>query len=319
MPFGSPLPDEQVARQIAVETFGLQPIAVRRFPAGLMHYVYDVSFDARASVVVRIAAPYGHAAMRGASQLSRVLRPRGVPLPALLAQNLDGPFPYLILERLPGVDLGVVIGDLSQESLEAIAAAIVEAQAVTSRLPTCERKFGYAISSKEAPYSTWSDVLNAHLERSRKRIAAAGVFDPGETEMLSVLLKEMEEESATMPATPFLHDTTTKNVIVSTDGRFSGIVDVDDLCFGDPRYVVALTQASLLVQGAPLDYAKTLMRLARFSEDRLFRTYVALFLADFMSERGHDFNRDQIATQPGFDQQLRQFYLESLVAVKAGD
>ena len=34
---------------------------------------------------------------------------------------------------------------------------------------------------------------------------------------------------------PFLHDTTTKNVIVTPEGSFSGIVDVDDLCFGDPR------------------------------------------------------------------------------------
>jgi aminoglycoside phosphotransferase (APT) family kinase protein len=49
-----------------------------------------------------------------------------------------------------------------------------------------------------------------------------------------------------LPPIPFLHDTTTKNVIVTPGGTFSGIVDVDDLCFGDPRYVVALTLASTL-------------------------------------------------------------------------
>jgi hypothetical protein len=37
-------------------------------------------------------------------------------------------------------------------------------------------------------------------------------------------------------ATPFLHDTTTKNVIVTHDGVVSGIVDVDDLCFGDLKW-----------------------------------------------------------------------------------
>jgi hypothetical protein len=54
-----------------------------------------------------------------------------------------------------------------------------------------------------------------------------------------------------LPPIPFLHDTTTKNVIVTPGGTFSGIVDVDDLCFGDTRYVVALTLASLAVSGGP--------------------------------------------------------------------
>jgi hypothetical protein len=55
------------------------------------------------------------------------------------------------------------------------------------------------------------------------------------------------EEFDRIAPTPFLHDTTTKNVIVTSEGHFSGIVDVDDLCLGDPRYPAALTQAGYRV------------------------------------------------------------------------
>ena len=63
--------------------------------------------------------------------------------------------------------------------------------------------------------------------------------------VVSELVTKARGELDSQPPIPFLHDTTTKNVIVTPEGAFSGIVDVDDLCFGDPRYVVALTLPSL--------------------------------------------------------------------------
>ena len=278
----------------------------------MMHYVYEATFKGHPPVIIRIAASYGQAAMRGAAHLSRLLRPRGVPLPAILAENLDGPFPYLMLERFPGTDLGDVIGDLSKDNADAIAAAVVAAQRIVAGLPTSAGKYGYAVSCATAPHANWSQVLLAHLERSRKRIAAAGIFDVGEIGALSAVLKDMDEEINSVAATPFLHDTTTKNVIVTPAGQFSGIVDVDDLCFGDPRYTVALTSVALLTRGIALDYTATWMRLAGFANDRLFRVYLALFLADFMSERGTQFNRAEIVTDAAFDQHFHQLYRATL-------
>lgn len=312
MPSSTTLPDERLARQLVAQSFGVQPIEVRRFPTGLMHHVFEATFDICPPVVIRIAASHGHAAMRGAARLSRLLRPRRVPLPTILAENLNPPFPYLILERLPGSDLGEVIGSLEQGSLEAIAAAVVDAQRATAGLQSATKRYGYAISSEEAPCLNWSQVLTTHLERSQKRIAAGGLFDVRETEALSVILRDMDTEIGTVSATPFLHDTTTKNVIVSAAGGFSGIVDVDDLCFGDPRYVVALTHASLLALGVPVYYTDAWMRIAGFSPDRLFQVYVALFLADFMGERGLRFNGNETATNPEFNQRLRRLYLGTL-------
>ncbi len=54
------------------------------------------------------------------------------------------------------------------------------------------------------------------------------------------------------------------------------------------------------------------MRIAGFADDRLFRLYLALILADFMSKRGTRFIRAEIDTDPGYDQRLLQLYREAL-------
>ncbi len=111
---------------------------------------------------------------------------------------------------------------------------------------------------------------------------------------------------------PFLHDTTTKNVIVTREGAFSGIVDVDDLCFGDPRYVVALTMASLMVMDGPIHYVDTWMSLASYSYDRIFQLYVVLFIVDFMSEHGQAFNGNVLPSSAERRNRLLRIFTEQL-------
>jgi aminoglycoside phosphotransferase len=111
-------PDAELAAMIAAEVIGHPPAKVRRFTTGVRHYVFDVEFAGRPPVVVRIGNTSAQPEMAGAAYLSGLLRPRGVPLPAILAQDLEPQFPWLVVERLPGTDLGEVIGSLSSEHLE---------------------------------------------------------------------------------------------------------------------------------------------------------------------------------------------------------
>ena len=116
-------------------------------------------------------------------------------------------------------------------------------------------------------------------------------------------------------ATPFLHDTTTKNVIIAPDGKFSGIVDVDDLCFGDARYPAALTLAALIAHGGPVDYVSAWMREAQHKNDRIFQLYVAVFLLDLMAEHGHDFNGNQRPSTPRARAALQHAFEERLALI----
>lgn len=75
--------------------------------------------------------------------------------------------------------------------------------------------------------------MQSELERSRERLEQAGVFKLEVVERVQSGLARFEAYFRGVAPTPFLDDTTTKNVIIS-EGRLSGIVDIDVICFGDP-------------------------------------------------------------------------------------
>jgi aminoglycoside phosphotransferase len=266
------LPNSTIAGHLAAAAVGCVPVEVSRFTTGSHHYVFEATFEHRAPVVVRIAAEHSRPALIGANKLSNLLRPRGVPLPQIIAEGLNHRFPHLVLERFPGTDLGHVIRDLSDASLEAIAARVARAQRNTAQTASAGR-YGYAVAPADAPRERWSQVLHDNLARSRKRIRAAGLFDVDAVDAVEAMVLAAGAELDALEPVPFLHDTTTKNVIVTPGGEFSGIVDVDDLCFGDPRYVVALTLASLTAFGGPVRYVDAWMKLADHRDDKLFRLY----------------------------------------------
>jgi aminoglycoside phosphotransferase len=304
-------PNDAVARGLVAAALGCLPTDVRRLGTGSHHYVFEATFKDRSPVVVRVAAEHSRPAMAGAFELSQLLRPKGVPLPQILVEQLNHQFSHLILERFPGTDLANVIRGLSDSSLEAIAAKVAEAQRITAKTVT-GRRYGYGVKPGDAPHARWSQVLQDNLTRSRRRIVAAKVFDQAPVDAVAKMVAATSEELDALAPIPFLHDTTTKNVIVAPDGSFSGIVDVDDLCFGDPRYVVALTLASLMVLDSPIHYIDVWMNLANYQYDRIFRLYVSLFLVDFMSEHGQAFNGNVRPSSPERRNQLLRIFREQL-------
>jgi hypothetical protein len=120
-----------VASALVAAALGARPVEVRRFGTGLHHYVFEAAFEDRAPVVVRIASKESRSAMVGAFELSRRLRPLGVRLPRIIAEGLSHRLPHLVLERLPGTDLGNVVRTLSDSRLEAIAMEVARAQRIT--------------------------------------------------------------------------------------------------------------------------------------------------------------------------------------------
>jgi hypothetical protein len=297
MTLGTRQPTVELAAAIAAAVVGCVPMTLRRFPTGARHYVFDVEFAERPPVVVRIGGPSAQSEMTGAVHLSGLLRPCGVRLPAILAEDVRAEFPWLALERLEGTDLGAVVSGFSDEQLDRIAAAVAHAQAVTAESGSAGR-YGYAVLPAQAPCDAWSQVVEASLVRSRGRIAFAGLFDVGLVDGVQTALNAMRGQIDSIAPTPFLHDTTTKNVIVTANGDFSGIVDVDDLCFGDPRYPAALTLAVLTAYGGPVRYVSAWLRHAGQPDDRVFRLYVALFLLELMAEHGQTFNGNERPSVP---------------------
>ena len=285
-------PTEEDATEIAGR-FAAEPIdEVHRFPTGLAHYVYDVTARSGARLVVRLGVPESARCFASAAHWSGLLRPIGVPLPAILAAGEHHGLPYMLLERLPGSDLGLVYGDLASHEKRAIAAEIVRIQRAVAGLPA-GAGYGFMENPDDRLEARgWEAVVLDLLARCRRYIDQAPVVDREPIERVARQLPGLSRYFASVPPTPFLDDATTKNVIVD-GGRLTGIVDVDWICYGDPLFAAGLTRASLLRLGHDAEYVDAWCELLGLEEDqrRAVAFYTALFCADFLSELGLAFNR----------------------------
>ena len=289
-------PNKTMAARIVMDALGWHDAQLHRFTTGLAFFVYDIRAGQRRAVI-RMGRPGQAGAMASGLALWRRLVPLGVPLPDVLVDGTGAQMPFVIMARLPGTDLGDIMDTLPELQLHAIAQAVADAQKATAQLGPGST-FGYAATAAAAPHARWGDVVAAHLDRSARRIAANGLFPLSVVDGVAQALARQRPALDAMAPTPFLHDTTTKNVIVTPEGDFSGIVDVDDLCFGDPRYAPSLTRAALLVHGGPQLYVTAWLDRIGLADDAVFALYVAAFLLDFMSEHGMTFNGNQRPSEP---------------------
>lgn len=282
------------ATALASRFAGSAVSSIRRFMRGYHHHVYDVTAGGRA-FVVRMGevedAPF-FAAARG---WHRLLSPIGTPLPRILATGEHDGHPFLILERLPGADLEDALDSMSRDDRRALAAAIAGLQeSVQERLPE-GNGFGDALSY-DGPYTaaSWAGAVEAFIERSRRRLAGRDAHLVDQIRRAEAGVAALAPYFASVRPRPFLDDITTKNVIVH-EGRLSGIVDVDWLCFGDRLMPVALTRNSMLSTGREPDYADFWLEAHRAGDEerRAVRFYTALYALDFIGEHGQVFNRDE--------------------------
>ena len=238
------------------------------------------------------------------------LRPVGVPLPAMRHADMTmerHPFPFVVLERLPGRDLGFVVDTLSHDALRGLARRLAGIQTVVSGLPLGR---GYGFSPRlegPFPHLSWKDAIAASLSRSRKRIRDLGIVSERHIDRVEAASDGLATYFERVQPTPFLHDITTKNVII--DGtRLSGVVDVDDLCFGDPLFLVGLIRMALLANGHAAVYADAWVDAVRPDTEQraALDFYTALHCAGFMAELGHRFNRSKaVPADKAYIEQLK--------------
>jgi len=292
-------PTERDAAAIAIDVLHAPVFQVTRFRTGWAHYTYDVRLGGERSAVVRISRRDDIEAARGAVYWSRLLRPKGIPLPELLHADLSmarHAFPFIVLARLPGNDLGVIYTQLSRPELRRLAERLAAIQAIVTALPA-GRGFGYA-TSYEGPFAqtSWRAVVAASFARSRRRIRAAGIVAESVVDAAEAATERFADYLAQIKPTPFLHDITTKNVIVH-QGGLSGIVDVDDLCFGDPLLLLALIRMALLAHRCDPIYVEEWLDVIRPDAEQraVLDLYTMQCCVDFMSELGQRFNRTRAA------------------------
>jgi len=287
-------PSEQDAHHIIENCFGEQPVRVERFATGLCHYVYDVTTTEGNQYVVRMAKPETRNYLLGSLYWQDRLEILEVPIPKVLCSETETANPYTVIERISGTDLGRVYSSLTSSQKRRIAKNVVLAQKRVGKLPKASG-FGHAYSYEDSRLqdcSKWHDVIHESLARSRLRIEKVGAVDAKHVDRIFPHLTQYEDYFSQIEPRPFLPDTSTKNVIVF-EGSLAGIVDIDEVCFGDPLFAIGLTQMALLGLGYDLDYVRSWYD--EMSLDDWHRSvvtvYASIFCVCFMSELGQDFNK----------------------------
>lgn len=292
----SRIPTEQDAITILHKALDKETQNIQRFPTGMANYVYDVQTKDGQNLVVRLTRSDLSHFFEGAISWYETLHNIGVPLPKLYigtTTDAEYGFPTMIMDRLEGKDLGDVYLSLTTEQKKNLAHQIVRIQQKVAQLPE-GKGYGYARSTDDPrllPH--WVDVLDANLEKSRKRLEQSQITDTTIVDRVQEAIHAHMEYFSQVKPTCFLDDTTVKNVVINKDGNLSGIVDVDGVAFGDPLLTIALTRMGLIERGYDTEYTDYWMDELDLSNDqrKAIDLYAAMFAVDFLSSLGQQFNK----------------------------
>lgn len=258
----------------AVEgALGVRPVGLERMPYGHFNVTYSARLPDGRELIVRTNRDPG--AMRGARHNLPILAGLGLPVPRLLHAAET----YLVLEKIPGRDLGFELPSMDEAQMARVAEQVVGFQRVAGTLPEVEG-FGWRPIGEVGQHPTWTALVDHEIEQELARMRD---LLPEGTE--NRLLRETAGYQARFDKqrpTPFLDDLTTKNVIVER-GELRGIVDFDVICYGDPQYWLGLTRTAVICHAPDKAfYVDELMRLWG-ADAELVRFYSAIFALDFIA------------------------------------
>lgn len=234
-------------------------------------------------VVVKISPD--PAVLRPSRRNLEVLAGLGLRVPQVLAYD-EGDPTLLVMTEVPGRDLRYELPHMTPKQMTTLAGQIVDMQRRVATLPR-NTGCGY-VGIGEPATRTWSELVRNANARPLLDPLPPGVA--ALRERLEAALQTFEPHFATVEPVCFLDDITTKNVMM-LDGRLTGVVDFDVVCWGDPLFHLGLTAAGVTAD-TPAHcrfYVEELLRHSGCDDDarRVVDLYEACCLTDFIS-RGHE-------------------------------
>ena len=300
---------KSLAIEILNNELGIAPSEIFRFTNGYCHSVYYVKSES-GECVLRVTGKenekYYHGAVKWLGELSKL----DIPVPKIIKHGQYKEVFYTLISFLQGKDLGDVYHALTHPQKREIAKELVAMGRKAADLPAYD---GYG-DSDSGSFKTWSDFLSSYVNRSYERIKRNGVFASEICETVAEVMSRFEDYFAEIKPTAFLDDITTKNVLIH-NGKLSGIVDVDYICYGDALKVVGLTNMALLAMKADTVYIDYWLDEidADETQRKAVTLYTLLTCIDFMSEQGMQFdNGNSVSANEKIVDLLKSIFSELL-------
>lgn len=309
--------NEQIASSIVHSMTYESVLSATRMQTGDQNYVYAVKTLAT-EYVIRMTDISHKYKFESAIKWQNMLLPLGVPVAEFIQSDLDGkysPFPSLLMHRIPGDDLINVYPKLTDADKSNLSAEMVNIQALCSSLPEGN---GFGITDSYDHLlddRSWFSFLSNRLHVYKDIIANNGVFSPDFVTSVIELMNKLNDNFNIIRSIPFLWDASERNVLV-LHGKITGIVDIDELCFGDPLLVIALTSTCLELECYDTrytDYWADHLRLDKAAQDRL-NFYKLFYAVAFMRKHGIQTANDKKAVYD--TERLIEIYHRSLERMK---
>lgn len=252
----NPIPNEKIIGSVLHSMTGDEALVITRMSTGDQNFVYAIK-TANADYVLRMTNSMHKHKFLAAIDWQKILLPLGIPLAQFISSDLENkysPFPALLMRRLPGDDLINVYSELTIDVKKSLA---IEMIAIQNRCKQLLEGPGYGILDNYGDISSdksWFEFLAKRLEHYHAHITKSGFFNPQFAKAAISIANDMEEHFSVIRPTPFLWDASERNVLIH-QGKIAGIVDVDEICFGDPLLVIALTSTCLELEGLDTVYS----------------------------------------------------------------
>jgi hypothetical protein len=271
---------KHLAEDICLKMFGKMPDRIELCTVGMVNTVYiaDIGQD---RFVIRLNSEKG--AYSESKRLLDNAENFGLPVPRVIGSGSENGYEYLVMSYIPGKDLGLVYHELSRESKKAIAAELVAIQQNAEMLDAS------SVTGK------WHDFIDDMLNTAESRIISGGYFSTEKVSFVREAARQMNGYFEAFKPAAYLDDISTKNLLIK-NGHISGIVDIDEIAYGDKLTYIALMRTALLNMGYDDLICDDI--LCEMNADAVQRKaelfYCLMYCVDFMGERGMTFNGKKV-------------------------
>lgn len=236
---------DKIIEKISIKHFDVSPFSIERFETGLCNEVYKVILSDKKQFVFRLNKEGMF--LKGSEKYIPVFKSLGIKVPNIIASDYskkDVAYCYQILDFIPGQDIGKVFEDLTEKQLEDIAKEIANIFKKTRTLST-DGSFGWVNFSGHGKYKSWTDAIHAEADLAIEGGRRTGVLNKEIEEILLKTLKDNRGYFGQVKSKAYFDDIATKNVLIE-EGRFSGLVDIDGVHYGDFLEAVGRIKADFI-------------------------------------------------------------------------
>lgn len=228
--------------KIIKKHFQTKPKKIIRMKGGICNEVYLVQLGSR-EVIIRLNSDNDE--MKGSEKHIPLFRSHGIVVPEILASDYSKkfvPYYYQIQSKLEGQEIGTIIDSLTPKQLKLLAKEI--ANIFKKLLPiSTNGKFGFVYAQAKGLKKSLTADIRIRLNASIKCGRSTGVLDSEMEKAIKKVFSDHKSYFDSVKAKFYYDDMSSKNVLIHK-GKFSGLVDLDGVSYGDYLQTVGCIKAS---------------------------------------------------------------------------